>query len=189
MLRHSLLARTVALASATLALGAVTGAASAQDATSIVTADVSALSGTRVLTTTTPTITMGDLGTGLGMDGTLSTVVTEVGATGVNPWSVTLSAAAFTSGTTADTIGAANLTATPGTTSTATGPTPSGDINISDGSAGTLDSALTLLQVTGQSTTSLYTTTYTQDTDLQLAIPNGIDSAVYTTTLSLTLVE
>jgi hypothetical protein len=159
---------------------AVAAPAHAEDVT--VTATTTDLSGTRVLTVG-PAVVLAAGDTTL--NGTLEASVVETAKRGTTPWSVTAVATGLTSVGGA-TIAADNLSVAP-----ATPVVVGGHPNATAGAGGQFgtDVTRTLFTVTGESTTTSYTGTYTSTGALALQVPNGTPTDAYTGTITVTLVQ
>lgn len=140
--------------------------------------------GSRSLTSISPVVLATALNTPTA-SGAYTAVVTEAARGGTNPWSLTAVASALTGPAGSTAIPAAALSvgarsvvqvAGGGTAAAPTGSSP-------------LDSAATLFSNTGQSTSALYTGTYTGTGTISLAVPNGQAVGAYTGTLTVTLVQ
>lgn len=120
-----------------------------------------------------------------GLTSSLQTLVTETAIGGTNPWYVTgVLAGAWSDGT--NSIPASALADTANNTVQV-----AGGGTVDQGTTGTLDGAQTLVKNTGQTTSVLYTGTYTTTTSMTLTPPNGtVASGVpYTNVLDLTLIQ
>jgi hypothetical protein len=161
------------------------GVASAASSTSTatVTANVTAGSiGLRSITSV-PAIVLSSSAGSDKVSGTMSAVVSEAAVTGVSPWSVTADLSSLSDGThtlansNVDLYGRATVqTAGGGTSSNPTG-------------SQVLSAQRTLMTNTGQSTTAAYTGTYTTSASLDLNIPNGTSTGIYTGTMTVTLFQ
>lgn len=156
-----------------------------------VTAAVGGLTGVRTIGVVTPVALAGATSP---LTGALAVPVIETAAPGVD-WSVTAIAnGALTGAVSGGTIAASNL-------SVSNGVLPSGvgclslslavslRCNMAAGAGGALDTAKTLLSVTGESTSTTYTGTYNYAGTVSLNVPNGTPTDTYTGSLTLTLVQ
>jgi len=174
--------RAIVMAAGMLVLAS--GAALGQDmgsSTTTVTANVGGL-GSRVVAATPVAMTSG-LGSET-ISGSLAVTVVEAVRTGTNPWSVTAVLDADLINATSDVITADNLAVTPGdVTQVLSGGTAA------EGAAGTLDTPQTLFEVSGQSTSLIYSGDYAQSSALELTVPAGSATGTYTADLTVTLVQ
>lgn len=178
MLRRGLTAGSALVAAAAFAAPAF--AVDGAGGTATITATVA--SGERSVTSVSPVALAAVAGTNT-LSGAVGVVVTEASRTGTNPWSVTASSTALTSG--ANTIPASALSLSGRTV------TQVGGGGTAAGITGTqaLDVARTLFSVTGQDTGLVYTGTYTGAATMTLTVPNGAATGAYTGTMTVTLVQ
>jgi hypothetical protein len=182
--------RAVAAAGVVLLLGVfivpLAFAADGGGGSSTVTATITSGSvGSRSITSV-PAISMTSALNSASLSGAYTVVVTEAARTGTNAWSVTgemqnnqLTSGANTIASTALAVsGRAVVQVAGGGTSTAPDPETSE----------ALGTARTLLSNSGQSTSAVYTGTYTGTGNLTLTPPNGAATGVYTGTFVVTLV-
>lgn len=157
------------------------GVASASTAT--VTANVTAGGiGLRSLTSV-PAIALTATPGNSKVSGSMSAVVTEAAVTGVTPWSVTADLTTLTNGS--NTLANSNVDInTRGVTKVAGGGTATATSGAED-----LSATRTIFTTTGQSTTAVYTGTYSSTANLDLTIPNGTATGIYTGTMTVTLVQ
>jgi hypothetical protein len=154
----------------------------ADAATSTVTANVTAGTiGSRSITST-PAIVLTSTTGSAKVSGTMTAVVTEAAATGVSPWSVTLDLGTLTSGS--NTLANSNVDVLNRSTVKAAG----GGTVSNPGTTEALDTTRTLMTNTGQSTSAVYTGTYTSTASLDLNLPNGTPTGIYTGTMTITLI-
>jgi hypothetical protein len=148
------------------------------------------LTGVRTLGAVTPVALAGTSS----LTGAVAVPVVEAAATGANPWSVTASSTALTSGV--NSIPASNL-------SVADTSLPTGGVGClslallvsqrctitGGGAARALNTTQTLFSVANEDTATAYTGTYTYAGLLSLTVPNGTPAGTYTGTMTLTLVQ
>lgn len=175
------------LSAASLMLGgAVAFAADGDDGDSAVTAVVAASTFGERFVSSAPAVTLAlDSGTA-DMTAALALVVSEAARSGTASWSLQaqLDADLSDGAATPNTIARSQMELDPGTT-IAVG----GGGTITDGSPGTLDSAVTVFTNTGQDPNLAYTGTYTTASTLTLTIPNATPAGTYTGNISVTLVQ
>ena len=157
------------------------GVASADTAT--VTANVTAGGiGLRSLTSV-PAIVLTATPGNAKVSGSMTAVVTEAAVTGVTPWSVTADLSTLTNG-------GSNLTNSNVDINTRAASRVAGGGTVTPTSGSEAMSATrTLFTTTGQSATSVYTGVYTSTANLDLNIPNGTATGIYTGTMTVTLVQ
>ncbi|MFT5223197.1 MAG: hypothetical protein ACI867_001511 [Glaciecola sp.] len=168
---------------AVLAFGFATVAYAQTDAT--VTATVTSPVGAGRSVTAVSPVTLASV-SGLEMSGVLTVGIDEVAATGINDWSVTVSATAL-SGTDLTDIPASAL-AIDNRATVGTGQV--GEVTLTDGSGSEdLSVARTLFTVGGEVITGAYSGVFAHTADITLSIPNGAELGAYTGTLTVTIVE
>lgn len=127
------------------------------------------------------------------LTGAIAVPVVETAAVGVNPWSVTASSTAMTSGT--NSISAANLTVADTSL-----PSGVGCLSLSllvsqqctvigGGGARSLATTQTLFTVANEDPSTAYTGTYNYAGQVGLTVPNGTPTGTYTGTMTITLVQ
>jgi hypothetical protein len=156
------------------------GVAQAADVT--VTANVTAGGiGLRSLTST-PAIALVPTPGVSTVQGTMTAVVTEAAVTGTTPWSVTATMTALSKSGATD-IANTNLAVSNRATVQAAG----GGSSTNPSGSQDLSASRTIHTTTGQSTTAVYTGLYTDTANLDLAVPNGQPTGIYTGTMTITL--
>lgn len=169
----------------------VAGMASAatSDTTTTVTASVVNPAGTRVLNPVSAPSTMTFQNGSRTATASISATVVEALADGVNNWYVTAVSSSFAK-TGGGSIAASNMSL--GSVSASV--TGVGDLNgtpSATGAGGTLDQARTFFTVTGETPGTFpgYTGTYTGTGTLSLTVPAGTAQGVYTSTVTVTLIN
>lgn len=158
------------------------GVAQAADVT--VTANVTAGSiGLRSLTST-PAIALVPTPGVSTVQGTMAAVVTEAAVTGTNPWSVTAIMSALSKAGATD-IANTNLAIS----NRATVQVAGGGTSTNPSGSQDLSAARTVHSTASQSTTAVYTGTYSDTANLDLSVPNGQPTGIYTGTMTITLVQ
>ena len=117
------------------------------------------------------------------VSGSMTAVVTEAAVTGVTPWSVTADLSTLTNG--GNTLANSNVDISNRAASRVAG---GGTVTPTSGLEN-LSTTRTIFTTTGQSATSVYTGVYTSTADLDLNIPNGTATGIYTGTMTVTLVQ
>lgn len=157
------------------------GAAHAEESTTTVTASVADVEGLRYILSAPGVSLLPDVNGGL--TAPLLVTVEEVAATGAN-WRLTAQLAGDFSDGLGNTMSASALAME---ASTVTQTLSGGDIG--NKGSGTLDSARTMYEVTGQSSSSTYSGLYDSASPLVLTVPNGTTIGVYTATVTITLLS
>lgn len=157
--------------------------------TATVTASVVNPSGTRVLSTLNAISTLTFQNGSRTATASMSATVVETLADGVNNWYVTAIASDFAK-VGGGSIGAANMSLG----SVSANVTGVGDLNgtpSTSGAGGTLEQARTFFTVTGETPGTFpgYTGTYTGTGTLSLTVPAGTAQGVYTSTVTVTLIN
>ena len=172
-------------------IGAIASVAMAatQDATTTVTASLVNPAGTRVLNPVSAPSTMTFENGSRTATASISAVVVEALADGVNNWYVTAVSSNFAK-TGGGSIAASNMSLG----SVSAGVASVGDLSgtpSATGSGGTLDQARTFFTVTGETAGTFpgYTGTYTGSGTLSLTVPAGTAQGVYTSTVTVTLIN
>jgi hypothetical protein len=117
------------------------------------------------------------------VSGTMTAVVTEAAVTGVTPWSVTADLSTLTNG--GNTLANSNVDINGRSASRTAG---GGTVSATTGSEA-MSTTRTIFTTTGQSTSAVYTGTYSSSANLDLNIPNGTATGIYTGTMTVTLVQ
>jgi hypothetical protein len=170
-----------------IALGAVVsvGQAGVAHAESITANLTSGGIGFRTLTTTP--ITLSSIANSETVDGTMAALVTEGAVTGDTDWSVTAALGVLTRLSGTETIANSQTSISNRETIQVAGGGTAEDLSAASPVA--MSSTVTLQHQTGQSALAVYTGTYATTADLQLSVPNGQATGVYTGTMTITLVQ
>ena len=118
------------------------------------------------------------------LTGTMSVTVQEIAMNGSANWNVSaIMSTDFARVGGGGTILKSALRLTP----TAPVTTDLTSLTVSAGSAGTMDGAVTLFTVGGETSGSIYSNTYVGNGNLALTVPNGAAIGTYTATMTVTL--